>query len=158
MAHVKNGQTFIGFHSKRHILVLIFPPPENHQKTADMDKEKMSETVKNTTIQIRVEETELKIAQVKQTVALLEEGSTVPFIARYRKEATGELDEVQIRLVQERLEYHTALNERRQTILKSIDDQGRLTPELRQKIEATRQKTELEDLYLPFKSKRRTKH
>ena len=118
----------------------------------------MSETVKNTTIQIRVEETELKIAQVKQTVALLEEGSTVPFIARYRKEATGELDEVQIRLVQERLEYHTALNERRQTILKSIDDQGRLTPELRQKIEATRQKTELEDLYLPFKSKRRTKH
>jgi uncharacterized protein len=107
--------------------------------------------------QILVEETDLNIEQVKQTVALLEEGSTVPFIARYRKEATGELDEVQIRLIQERLEYHTALNERRQTILKSIDDQGLLTPELSQKIEAAHLKTELEDLYLPFKPKRRTK-
>jgi uncharacterized protein len=107
--------------------------------------------------QILVEETGLKIAQINQTTALLEEGSTVPFIARYRKEATGELDEVEIRLVQERLEYHTALNERRQTILKSIDEQGKLTPELRLKIEQTRQKTELEDLYLPFKPKRRTK-
>jgi len=117
----------------------------------------MPETVKSTTLQILVEETSLKIAQVKQTVALLEEGSTVPFIARYRKEATGELDEVQIRLIQERLEYHTALNERRQTILASIEEQGKLTPELRQKITTTRQKTELEDLYLPFKPKRRTK-
>jgi uncharacterized protein len=117
----------------------------------------MPETVKSTTLQILVEETSLRIAQVKQTVALLEEGSTVPFIARYRKEATGELDEVQIRLIQERLEYHTALNERRQTILASIEDQGKLTPELRRKITATRQKTELEDLYLPFKPKRRTK-
>ena len=117
----------------------------------------MPATAKSTTIQILVEETTLKIAQVKQTVSLLEEGATVPFIARYRKEATGELDEVQIRLIQERLEYHKALNERRETILKSIDDQGKLTPELRQKITATRQKTELEDLYLPFKPKRRTK-
>ncbi len=111
----------------------------------------------DTTLHILVEETSLKIAQVKQTVALLEEGATVPFIARYRKEATGELDEVQIRLIQERLEYHNALNERRETILKSIEEQGKLTPELRQKIETTRQKTELEDLYLPFKPKRRTK-
>jgi len=117
----------------------------------------MPETVKSTTLQILVEETSLKMAQVKQTVALLEEGSTVPFIARYRKEATGELDEVQIRLIKERLEYHKALNERRETILKSIDDQGKLTPELHQKIAGTRQKTELEDLYLPFKPKRRTK-
>ncbi|HKJ29618.1 MAG TPA: Tex family protein, partial [Desulfuromonadales bacterium] len=107
--------------------------------------------------QILVEETGLQLAQIKQTIALLEEGATVPFIARYRKEATGELDEVEVRLVQERLEYHTALNERRQTILKSIDEQGKLTLELRQKIEKTRQKTELEDLYLPFKPKRRTK-
>jgi uncharacterized protein len=117
----------------------------------------MLKTGKNDIIQILVEETDLQIAQVKQTVALLEEGSTVPFIARYRKEATGELDEVQIRLVQERLEYHSALNERRQTILKSIDEQGKLTPDLQHKIESTRQKTELEDLYLPFKPKRRTK-
>ncbi|MCK4506923.1 MAG: helix-hairpin-helix domain-containing protein, partial [Desulfuromonadales bacterium] len=117
----------------------------------------MPETAKSITIQILVEEASLNIAQVRQTVALLEEGATVPFIARYRKEATGELDEVQIRLIQERLEYHNALNERRETILKSIDDQDKLTPELRQKLEATRQKTELEDLYLPFKPKRRTK-
>ncbi len=109
------------------------------------------------TLQLIVEETELQTAQVTQTVALLEEGATVPFIARYRKEATGELDEVQIRLIQERLEYHKALNERRATILASIEEQGKLTVELRQQIETSRQKTELEDLYLPFKPKRRTK-
>jgi uncharacterized protein len=104
-----------------------------------------------------VEETGLASAAVRQTVALLQEGATVPFIARYRKEATGELDEVQIRQLQERLAYHGELHERRQTILKSIAEQGKLTAELRARIEATRQKTELEDLYLPFKPKRRTK-
>ncbi|PLY01638.1 MAG: RNA-binding transcriptional accessory protein [Desulfuromonas sp.] len=106
---------------------------------------------------ILVEETGLKPSQVSQTVALLEEGATVPFIARYRKEATGELDEVQIRLLQERLDYHRELNERREAILKSIEEQGKLTDELRTKIVTTRQKTELEDLYLPYKPKRRTK-
>ena len=104
-----------------------------------------------------VEETGLQPFQVKQTVALLEEGATVPFIARYRKEATGELDEVQVRLLQERLAYFKELDERRQTILKSIDEQGKLTAELKGKILECRQKTELEDLYLPFKPKRRTK-
>lgn len=117
----------------------------------------MFETDKDSILQVLVDETGLQKLQVKQTVALLEEGATVPFIARYRKEITGELDEVQIRLIQERLDYHTILNERRQTILKSIEDQGKLTAELRLKIAATRQKTELEDLYLPFKPKRRTK-
>lgn len=117
----------------------------------------MLEKEKDMCMRILVDETGLKKGQVEQTVALLQEGATVPFIARYRKEATGELDEVQIRLVQERLEYHTELNKRRETILKSIEDQGKLTAELRQKIEASRQKTELEDLYLPFKPKRRTK-
>lgn len=112
---------------------------------------------KDATIGILVEETGLQQQQVRQTVTLLQEGATVPFIARYRKEATGELDEVQIRLIQERLDYHTELNERRQTILNSIEEQGKLTPELRSQIEASRQKTELEDLYLPFKPKRRTK-
>lgn len=106
---------------------------------------------------ILVDDTGLNPEQVRPTVALLEEGATVPFIARYRKEVTGELDEVQIRLVQERLAYHKELNERRQTILKSIEEQGKLTPELGRKIAASRQKTELEDLYLPFKPKRRTK-
>ena len=104
-----------------------------------------------------VEETGLKPAQVKQTITLLEEGATVPFIARYRKEATGELDEVQVRLLQERLIYFKELDDRRQTILKSIDEQGKLTADLKEKILSSRQKTELEDLYLPYKPKRRTK-
>ncbi len=117
----------------------------------------MTDNEKAATIQILIDDTGLQKRQVEQTVALLKEGATVPFIARYRKEVTGELDEVQIRLLQERLEYHTELNKRRDTILKSIDEQGKLTAELRGKIESTRQKTELEDLYLPFKPKRRTK-
>jgi len=112
---------------------------------------------KDTILRILIDDTGLQKEQVELTVALLQEGATVPFIARYRKEVTGELDEVQIRLLQERLEYHTELNKRRETILKSIEEQGKLTTELRGKIEATRQKTELEDLYLPFKPKRRTK-
>ncbi|MCK4622098.1 MAG: RNA-binding transcriptional accessory protein [Desulfuromonadales bacterium] len=108
-------------------------------------------------LHLLIEESGLQRQQVAQTIALLNEGATVPFIARYRKEATGDLDEVQIRQLQERLSYHKELIERRQTILKSIDEQGKLTPELRRRIAAARQKTELEDLYLPFKPKRRTK-
>ena len=106
---------------------------------------------------VLVAETGLQQNQVKQTVALLEEGATVPFIARYRKEVTGELDEVQIRQLQERLTYFKELQERQQTILKSIDEQGKLTAELRAKIITCRQKTILEDIYLPYKPKRRTK-
>ena len=103
------------------------------------------------------EETALGASQVANTVVLLDGGATVPFIARYRKERTGELDEVQIRTIEERLAYHRALEERRQTILATIDEQGRLTGELRARIDACRQKTDLEDLYLPYKPKRRTK-
>lgn len=106
---------------------------------------------------IIIEETGLKSGQVTNTINLLQEGATVPFIARYRKEQTGELDEVQIRTVEERLAYFTELEARRQTILASIEEQGKLTPELKARIEVTRQKTELEDLYLPYKPKRRTK-
>ena len=91
------------------------------------------------------------------TIGLFDEGGTVPFIARYRKEATGNLDEVQIRDIQEKLEYFRELEERRATVLASIEEQGKLTPELKAKIEATLEKTELEDLYLPYKPKRRTK-
>jgi uncharacterized protein len=91
------------------------------------------------------------------TIELLDEGSTVPFIARYRKEATGNLDEVQIRAIEEKLAYFRELEERRETILNSINEQGKLTPELRAKIEAVLEKNELEDLYLPYKPKRRTK-
>ncbi|MDD4457456.1 MAG: Tex family protein [Syntrophotalea acetylenica] len=104
-----------------------------------------------------IEETGLRTAQVANTIALLREGATVPFIARYRKERTGELDEVQIRNLEERLAYFTELEERKVTVLSSIEEQGRLTPELAARIEGTRQKNELEDLYLPYKPKRRTR-
>ena len=91
------------------------------------------------------------------TIELLDEGGTVPFIARYRKEATGNLDEVQIRDIEEKLGYFRELEDRRKTILASIEDQGKLTPELKARIEATLEKSELEDLYLPYRPKRRTK-
>src|SRR6266571_1705243 len=88
-----------------------------------------------------VEETGLKPFQVENTVELLREGATVPFIARYRKERTGELDEVQIRQVEERFTYFSELEQRRITILSSVEEQGKLTLELRSRIEATRQRT-----------------
>ncbi len=91
------------------------------------------------------------------TITLLDEGATVPFIARYRKEVTGNLDEVQIRDTQEKLEYFRELEDRRATVLDSINEQGKLTPELKTKIESVLDKSELEDLYLPYKPKRRTK-
>jgi uncharacterized protein len=90
-------------------------------------------------------------------IELLDEGGTVPFIARYRKEATGNLDEVQIRSIEEKLAYFRELEERRATILASIAEQGKLTDELKKRIEQTLDKSELEDLYLPYKPKRRTK-
>src|ERR1035441_7589464 len=90
-------------------------------------------------------------------VGLLDEGCTVPFIARYRKEATGNLDEVQIRAIEEQLAYFRELEERRMTILTSIGEQGKLTDELKKRIEAALERNELEDLYLPYKPKRRTK-
>ena len=90
-------------------------------------------------------------------IELLDDGGTVPFIARYRKEATGNLDEVQIRDIEEKLAYFRDLAERRETILASIAEQGKLTDDLKARIEATLDKSELEDLYLPYKPKRRTK-
>ncbi len=94
---------------------------------------------------------------VRSVVALLAEGATVPFIARYRKEATGGLDEVQIRDVDEKRTYLIELESRRKTVLDEIGRQGKLTDELRKKIEACGEKSELEDLYLPYKPKRRTR-
>jgi uncharacterized protein len=91
------------------------------------------------------------------TVELLDEGSTVPFIARYRKESTGNLDEVQIRGIEEKLLYFRELASRKETILASIQEQGKLTGELKARIDQTLEKSELEDLYLPYKPKRRTK-
>lgn len=95
--------------------------------------------------------------QVEAAIRLLDEGATVPFIARYRKEATGGLDDIQLRLLEERLVYLRDLNERRATVLKSIEEQGKLTPELQAEIVGAETKQRLEDLYLPFKPKRRTK-
>ncbi len=99
----------------------------------------------------------LPLAGVNAVIALLDEGSTVPFIARYRKEATGNLDEVQIRDIEEKLAYFRELVARRETILSSIAEQGKLTDELKARILATLDRTELEDLYLPWRPKRRTK-
>src|SRR5688572_24106933 len=94
---------------------------------------------------------------VVAAVALLDEGSTVPFIARYRKEATGNLDDTQLRTLEERLLYLRELEERRAAILASIEEQGKLTDELRAAIAAAATKQALEDLYLPYKPKRRTR-
>ncbi|MCG6504179.1 Tex family protein [Kingella pumchi] len=96
-------------------------------------------------------------AQIQAAVSLLDDGATVPFIARYRKEATGGLDDTQLRTLAERLQYLRELKERRAAVLKSIEEQGKLTPELQAQIEAADNKTALEDLYLPYKPKRRTK-
>jgi uncharacterized protein len=98
-----------------------------------------------------------KPAQVAAAVALLDEGATVPFIARYRKEATGGLDDIQLRLLEERLRYLRELEARRGAILASIEEQGKMTPALLQAITLAEDKTRLEDLYLPYKLKRRTK-
>ena len=98
-----------------------------------------------------------KPGQVAAAVALLDEGATVPFIARYRKEATGGLDDIQLRLLEERLRYLRELEERRAAILDSIESQGKLSNELKARINTAEDKTTLEDLYLPYKPKRRTK-
>jgi uncharacterized protein len=102
---------------------------------------------------------ELKVrpAQVNAAVQLLDGGATVPFIARYRKEATDNLDDIQLRELEARLSYLRELEERRAAVIKSIDEQGKLTSELRALVEAAPTKQELEDLYLPFKPRRRTK-
>ena len=95
--------------------------------------------------------------QVSAAIALLDDGATVPFISRYRKEATGALDDTQLRQLEERLKYLRELEQRRETILNSIEEQGKLTDELAGLIQSVETKTALEDLYLPYKPKRRTK-
>jgi protein Tex len=107
--------------------------------------------------QIIAEELSLKLSQVNSALELFKEGATVPFIARYRKEKTESLDEIQLRDISERFTYLTELQDRQKTILDSISNQGKLTDELQAKIENCLQKNELEDLYLPYKPKRRTR-
>ena len=102
---------------------------------------------------------ELKVAskQIEATVSLLDEGATVPFIARYRKEITGGLDDNQLRTLNDRLSYLRELEDRRHVVLESISEQGKLTEQLKSDILSAETKNRLEDLYLPYKPKRRTK-
>jgi protein Tex len=125
------------------------PPPsvQPHQKKYRM----------LTITQILAEELKARPAQVEAAVGLLDEGATVPFIARYRKEVTGGLDDIQLRYLEERLSYLRELGERRATVLRSVEEQGKLTDDLRSEILAADTKQRLEDLYLPYKPKRRTK-
>ncbi|RZS96862.1 Tex family protein [Cecembia calidifontis] len=103
------------------------------------------------------QELNIKVKQVTDTIELLDEGATVPFISRYRKEVTGSLDEVQVAAIRDRIQQLRELDKRREAILKSIQEQGKLTPELEEKIYAAETMSVLEDLYLPYKPKRRTK-
>ncbi|MCK6600965.1 MAG: RNA-binding transcriptional accessory protein [Bacteroidetes bacterium] len=99
----------------------------------------------------------LKADSVKAAVTLLDDGSTIPFITRYRREVTGGLDEEQLRSIEEKLKYYRLLSDRKATVLESISEQGKLTPELKDRIEFCFQMQELEDLYLPYKPKRKTR-
>ncbi len=103
------------------------------------------------------EELGVQLKQVDSTVALLDEGATVPFISRYRKEVTGSLDEVQIAAIRDRVQQLRDLDKRKEAVIKSIKDQGKLTPELEKKVEEAETMAVLEDIYLPYKPKRRTK-
>ena len=108
-------------------------------------------------VNIIAAEINAKTQQIASAVELLDGGDTVPFIARYRKEVTGGLDDTQLRQLEERLGYLRELDDRRESIIKAIDEQGKLTEGLKQSIMAAETKTRLEDLYLPYKKKRQTK-
>ncbi|TSE25461.1 30S ribosomal protein S1 [Tepidimonas sediminis] len=114
-------------------------------------------TVSTTIVARLADELGVRAAQVQAAVDLLDGGATVPFIARYRKEATGGLTDTQLRQLEQRLTYLREMEERRAAILRSIEEQGKLTPELRAALEAAATKQDLEDLYLPYRPKRRTK-
>lgn len=117
----------------------------------------MDNQLETKTVQMIAEELTIKETYIKQLIQLVAEGNTVPFIARYRKEMTGGLDEVQIRAIMERWEYANQLYTRQQEVLRLIDEQGKLTAELRQAIEQAQKLQEIEDLYRPYKQKRRTR-
>lgn len=113
--------------------------------------------IDTTLIQVIASRCGVTVRQAEHTVQLLAEGATVPFISRYRKERTGGLDEVQVSAVKVQFERLSELEKRKETILASIDEQGKLTPELRMKIEQCYEGAPLEDLYLPYRLKRRTR-
>ncbi|NLF43877.1 MAG: RNA-binding transcriptional accessory protein, partial [Bacteroidales bacterium] len=102
-------------------------------------------------------ETGIAVSQIEKTVALLDEGATVPFISRYRKEVTGSLDEVQVSLIRDRIAQLIELDKRREAILNSIREQEKLTPELEKSIMDAQTMSILEDIYLPYRPKRKTR-
>lgn len=109
------------------------------------------------TIKQIFDETKISIKQIKATALLLDDGNTVPFIARYRKEVTGGLDENEIRLIEERLKFHRNLTQRKEEVIRLIDEQGKLTDELVRQINQATKQIEIEDIYLPFRQKRKTR-
>jgi len=113
--------------------------------------------LERTIAQTIAQELDIRPKQVARTADLLDDGNTVPFVARYRKEVTGELDETQIRAIQERIAYLRTLEERKKTVLKSIAEQKKLTPALQEAIRSATTRQEVEDLYLPYRPKRRTR-
>lgn len=108
-------------------------------------------------VQRLAEDTHISAQQIQAVVNLLDDGNTIPFIARYRKEVTGSLDENELRLVEERLKFHRNLEQRKEEVIRLIDEQGKLTPELQQKIQAATKMLEVDDIYLPFRPKRKTR-
>jgi uncharacterized protein len=131
--------------------------PRGHSRIRQEHQDPMTDTVALKIVQRIATELTVQPRQVAAAVQLLDEGSTVPFIARYRKEVTGNLDDTQLRTLEERLLYLRELEDRRAAIIASIDEQGKLTDELRTAIEGADSKQVLEDLYLPYKPKRRTR-
>ena len=113
--------------------------------------------MQNKTIDLIARNLGLNNSQVLNTINLLNEGATVPFISRYRKERTGSLDEVQVLQIKEQNDKYAELAKRKETILRTIDEQGQLTTDLKSRIEDCFDSVELEDIYLPYKPKRRTK-
>ena len=117
----------------------------------------MSSFIKQEHLDLISAELNIKNWQVSNVARLIDEGATIPFISRYRKEQTGSLDEVAVASVKEKLAKFEELEKRKQTVLTTIEEQGKLTPDLKQRIEGCFDSTELEDIYLPYKPKRRTK-
>src|SRR5690554_5719559 len=122
------------------------------KRIGDYDMEQPERIVKQIAAEL-----EISLKQVKTTVSLLDEGNTIPFIARYRKEMTGELDENELRNIEERLAYLRHLEDRKLEVIRLIEEQGKLTEELQQNIVKAAKLQEIEDLYRPYRQKRKTR-
>ncbi len=155
MAALPRARIVNGFLRAAAVATIAVPRPDAASSTDDMPE--ISPALARKISQTIAEEIGAKAEQASAAIALLDEGATVPFIARYRKEVTGGLDDTQLRNLEVRLVYLREMEERRATILSSIEEQGKLTDALRADIEAADSKARLEDLYLPYKQKRRTR-